>query len=111
MGSIKGTERQPAPAEQPAAAARPEIAERVLDYFRRNSEAMDSVEGIARFWVRGEKSVVTRCVAELHARGLLDKRLIGGTAFYSLRKEASGARGAAAGATLHPAAGTARTSS
>src|SRR3989441_7588542 len=86
MGSVKGA--QPQPAVKPADAARPEITERVLDFFRRNAEAMDSVEGIARFWVRGDKSVVERSGAELHAQGLLDRRLIGGTAFYSLHKDA-----------------------
>ena len=97
MGSVKGT--QPQPAGKPADAVRPEITERVLGYFRRNSEAMDSVEGIARFWVRGDKSLVERSVAELHAQGLLDRRLIGGTAFYSLHKDASGPRLPAAGKT------------
>ena len=61
----------------------PDIAERVLAYFRRNTEAMDSVEGIARFWVREDREVVEQCLADLHARGLLEQRLIGGTAFYS----------------------------
>src|SRR5438093_10999016 len=87
MGSVKGA--QPQPAGKPADAARPEITERVLAYFRRNSEAMDSVEGIARFWVRGDRGAVERSVAELHARGLLDRRLIGGAAFYSLPRDGS----------------------
>ncbi len=67
-------------ASKPAA---PDIAGRVLDYFRRNTEAMDSAEGIARFWVREDRQVVGQCLADLHARGLLERRLIGGTAFYS----------------------------
>lgn len=61
----------------------PDITERVLAYFRRNTEAMDSVEGIARFWVREDRDVVEQCLADLHARGFLERRLIGGTAFYS----------------------------
>jgi len=74
----------------------PHIAERVLAYFRANTGAMDSVEGIARFWVREDPGVVERCLADLHARGLLEKRLIGGTAFYSSRTGGDGTGAAAA---------------
>ena len=90
MGSVKGTEPQPEPVETPADGSSPEISERVLAYFRRNSEAMDSVEGIARFWVREDRGVVERALVDLHERGLLDRRLIGGTAFYSHPRESSG---------------------
>jgi response regulator RpfG family c-di-GMP phosphodiesterase len=69
------------------AAVRPEITERVLAYFRKNASAMDSVDGIARFWVREDRSVVERGLADLHTRGFLDKRLIAGTEFYSLRRD------------------------
>ncbi|HXH27491.1 MAG TPA: response regulator, partial [Candidatus Polarisedimenticolia bacterium] len=68
---------------------RPEIAERVLRYFQQNSEAMDSVEGIARFWVREERSVVERILSELHERGFLAKRTIAGTDFFSLQRGAA----------------------
>jgi len=66
---------------------RPETSERVLDYFRRNATAMDSVEGIARFWVHEEREVVEACLEDLHTRGLLDRRLIAGTAFYTLHHD------------------------
>ena len=69
------------------AAARPDIAEKVLQYFTRHSDATDSVEGIARFWIREETSVVEEVLADLHAHGRLNKRTIAGTDFYSLRKE------------------------
>jgi response regulator RpfG family c-di-GMP phosphodiesterase len=81
MGSVKG--REPQPEGQPEGQPRPEIAGRVLAYFRRNAEAMDSAEGIARFWIREDRDVVERCLTDLHSRGLLERRLIGGTAFYS----------------------------
>jgi response regulator RpfG family c-di-GMP phosphodiesterase len=64
-----------------------EIASRVLGHFQKNAHAMDSVEGIARFWVREDPRVVERCLGELHARGLLQKRTIGGTDFYCLSPE------------------------
>ena len=100
MASMRG--KQPSPVDSPGSPALPHIAERVLAYFRANAGAMDSVEGIARFWVREDPGVVERCLADLHARGLLEKRLIGGTAFYSCRKDAP-APGAAAPAPVLPA--------
>ena len=103
MKSAKEAQPEQDPEEKPAEAARPEITERVLAYFRRNSEAMDSVEGIARFWVRGDRGAVERSVAELHARGLLDRRLIGGAAFYSLPRDGS-ATPAPAARPIHPGA-------
>src|SRR5882672_1178239 len=100
MESVKGTEPQPEPVEPPADGSSPEISERVLAYFRRNSEAMDSVEGIARFWVRDDRSVVERALVDLHEKGLLDRRLIGGTAFYSHHREDSRARADVAARTV-----------
>src|SRR2546423_6671553 len=89
MPSVKRTQPQPDPAATPGDGARPAISERVLAYFRRNSEAMDSVEGIARFWVRENRSVVERALNGLHDDGLLDRRLIGGAAVYSPNPGAS----------------------
>ncbi len=63
---------------------RPDIAQRVLSYFQQNARAMDSVEGIARFWVHEDRDEVERCLLDLHACGLLSRRLIAGTAFFSL---------------------------
>jgi response regulator RpfG family c-di-GMP phosphodiesterase len=103
MGFLKSAQPRNEPADESAGAAHPEISERVLGYFRRNSEAMDSVDGIARFWVRGDKSHVERSVVDLHARGFLDRRLIGGTAFYSLHKGSPGSDAPTAG-VIRPAA-------
>lgn len=91
MRSSKGRESQPD--DKGAPHPRPDIAGRVLDYFRRNAEAMDSAEGIARFWIREDRDVVERCLSDLHARGLLEQRLIGGTAFYSCLHQAAAASG------------------
>jgi response regulator RpfG family c-di-GMP phosphodiesterase len=89
--------RETAARDQAAEPVRPEIAEQVLAYFQRNARAMDSVEGIARFWVHAERDVVHACLEALHARGLLERRLIAGTPFYSLRRpdevEAAGVPG------------------
>ncbi|HEU4402626.1 MAG TPA: response regulator, partial [Candidatus Polarisedimenticolia bacterium] len=65
------------------------IRDRVLRYFHRNSGAMDSAEGIARFWVHQDRSVVERCLEGLLTEGLLDRRTIAGTDFYSLCKGTS----------------------
>src|ERR1700675_3967401 len=111
MRAIKGRQSQPEPVETPGAGARPEISERVLAYFSRNSDAMDSVEGIARFWGREDQSVVERALVDLHEKGLLDRRIIGGTAFYSHPREAPGARSNAARKAAPPARGPAGPSS
>lgn len=81
----EGRERPAPPESQRASSeeARPDIAERVLQYFRDNPTAMDSVEGIARFWVHEERGVVESCLLDLHRRGLLDKRTIAGIDLYS----------------------------
>ena len=73
--------------------ARPDLADRVLRYFAEHPAAMDSVEGVARFWVHEERGVVENCLLDLHRRGVLDKRTIAGIDLFST----------AAGA---PAAGT-----
>ena len=62
------------------------LEHRVLDYFRQNVRAMDSADGVARFWVGDQIVLVERCLADLHCQGLLDKRTIGGTDFYSLQE-------------------------
>ncbi|MGH9748806.1 MAG: response regulator, partial [Candidatus Polarisedimenticolia bacterium] len=95
------TERDRAAAE----AARPGIAAQVLAYFQRNARAMDSVEGIARFWVHAERDVVESCLEDLHARGFLERRLIAGTPFYSLQRHGEdGSMPAPAGARSEGAA-------
>ncbi len=70
--------------------ARPDVTVRVMDYFHQNRSAMDSVDGISRFWVGEDRTVVERCLVELHTQGLLRKRTIAGTDFYSLQKDAVG---------------------
>ncbi len=62
------------------------IGERVLDYFRRNAQAMDSIDGIARFWLHEDRHAVEACLVELCASGQLEKRTIAGTDFYSLHQ-------------------------
>ena len=54
---------------------------------------MDSVEGIARFWVGEKREIVEQCLNELHVRGFLAKRMIAGTEFFALAKADAGQRG------------------
>ncbi|MGH2628510.1 MAG: response regulator, partial [Anaerolineales bacterium] len=69
-----------------SSSVREEIAAKVLRHFERNSRAMDSVEGIAHFWVGADHDLVAQTLTDLHARGLLEKRTIAGTDFYSLQR-------------------------
>lgn len=71
----------------------PGLGHRVLEYFRRNARAMDSADGVARFWVGEQVGLVERCLIDLHHQGLLDKRTIAGTDFYSLPAEPASAVG------------------
>ncbi len=66
---------------------RSDLEARVLDHFHQNSHAMDSAEGVARFWVNENLRIVERCLLDLHDQGLLQKRTIAGTDFYSLQKD------------------------
>ena len=61
-----------------------DLKEKVLNYFRHNSQAMDSVDGIARFWVQEDRSLVERCLSDLHTQGLLKGKYVAGTLFYCL---------------------------
>ncbi len=93
----------------------PEIGERILGYFRQNAQAMDSIDGIARFWLHEVRSVVEACLVDLSARGLLEKRPIAGTDFYSLAqnghsthgvpKPSTGAPSPAQGVRTEPSSG------
>ncbi len=65
------------------------LEQRILDHFRGNSRAMDSAEGVARFWVGENHHVVERCLIDLHHRGLLQKQTIAGTDLYSLEQDLS----------------------
>jgi len=65
------------------------LGHRVLEYLRQNARAMDSADGVARFWVGEQVALVERCLADLHHQGLLEKRTIGGTDFYLLPKKSS----------------------
>ncbi len=69
------------------------LGHRVLEYFRQNARAMDSADGVARFWVGEQVSLVERCLVDLHHQGLLERRTIGGTDFYSLQEKLPAAVG------------------
>lgn len=66
-----------------------DLKEKVLKYFRNNSQAMDSVDGIARFWVQEDRSLVERCLSDLHTQGLLEGKYVAGTLFYCLPHSSS----------------------
>ncbi len=67
------------------------LGHRVLEYFRQNTRAMDSADGVARFWVGEQVGLVERCLVDLHHQGLLERRTIAGTDFYSLQERSQSA--------------------
>ncbi len=50
------------------------LASQILDYFRRHPRAKDSVEGIARFWVRADPLEVRDALERLVEMELVEKR-------------------------------------
>ncbi len=50
------------------------LAFKILDYLRRNPAAKDSVEGIARWWVRDDPGDVRRVLEKLVDLNLVGKR-------------------------------------
>jgi response regulator RpfG family c-di-GMP phosphodiesterase len=65
------------------------LEQRVLEYFQSNARAMDSAAGVARFWIGEHPQLVESCLMKLHGDGLLDKRTIAGTDFFSLHQDAT----------------------
>ena len=55
---------------------------------------MDSAAGVARFWLGEQVGLVERCLVDLHHQGLLERRTISGTDFFSLQEKPPAAVGA-----------------
>lgn len=52
----------------------PQLAFKILDYFRRYPQAKDSVEGIARWWVQEDATEVRQVLDRLVDLNLVAKR-------------------------------------
>lgn len=61
-----------------------QLALRILDYFRRHPRAKDSVEGIARFWVRADPLEVRRALDKLVELKLVEMRKNASMDLYSV---------------------------
>jgi len=51
-----------------------QLAFKILDYIRRNPSAKDSIEGIAKWWVREDPVEVRRVLEKLAELDLVGKR-------------------------------------
>lgn len=66
------------------------MAEAVLEYLKENPAAMDTLEGIAEWWigraqVRADVARLARVLEELESRGVLEKIGRGAASRYRLR--------------------------
>jgi hypothetical protein len=69
-----------------------EVAEAILDYLNEHPHAMDTLEGIAGWWVQRQQTVVrvtmlVKVLRRLTDIGLLEELDAGDTRRYRLRKE------------------------
>jgi hypothetical protein len=68
-----------------------DLAEAVMDYLAEHPKAMDTLEGIAKWWilrrqVRVDVEALKRVLSQLTERGLLEKMGSGDYARYQLKK-------------------------
>lgn len=68
-----------------------QMSKSVIDYVIRHPQAMDTVEGIASWWIAGSKGVdhgiLQRVLDQLAAGGVLEKLGTANRTHYRLRKE------------------------
>jgi hypothetical protein len=86
--AFMGSSRDPRPAVQ---LHEEEVAEAILQYLAEHSQAMDTLAGIAEWWiprqrVRMEVNTLTRVLKRLSDEGLLECQGTGENALYRLKK-------------------------
>jgi DNA-binding transcriptional ArsR family regulator len=75
-----------------------DVRDAVIAYLREHPRAMDSLEGIAQWWllrqrVRVSVQLVSRALADLEESGLIERIREDGNAMYRLRAPADAAAG------------------
>jgi len=68
-----------------------QLAEAVMNYLNEHPHAMDTLEGIAEWWIMRQKvrvdvETLTRALERMTHRGLLEKIVSGDRARYRLKK-------------------------
>ncbi len=56
----------------------------ILRYLESNPDALDTADGIARWWIGMDLGVVEPSLQKLTFLGILQRRVIGGQIYYSL---------------------------
>lgn len=60
------------------------LQRRIVTYLAAHPQALDTLDGIARWWIETDRKVVEPALAELERRGIVRRRELGAAVYYSL---------------------------
>ena len=69
-----------------------ELMRKVLRYLETHPDALDTAEGIAKWWVYADEKAVEKVLQRLMHKGILQRRKLGESAYYGLHRDYRGIR-------------------
>jgi len=81
MEACKNTEREA-----------PELMRQILRYLDAHPDALDTADGIAKWWVYADGKAVEKAIERLMQKGILQRRKLGGLSYYGLHQDYRGIR-------------------
>jgi hypothetical protein len=60
------------------------LQRRIVAYLAAHPQALDTLQGIARWWVESDPSAVEPALAQLERRGIVRRRQLGAAVYYAL---------------------------
>lgn len=64
----------------------PELLRKILRYLEAHPDALDTAEGIAKWWVYADGKTVEKALQKLVQKGILQRRKLGGSSYYGLHQ-------------------------
>lgn len=61
-----------------------ELQRRIVAYLATHPDALDTLDGIARWWVESDRYAVAPALTGLERRGVVQRRELGGAIYYAL---------------------------